>query len=219
MSKRIIVSGAYGVGKSEFCVQYALQHAPCTIGDFDILNPFFRPREIKDWLRKYRIDVIDSHLHEGLNQDVPAMSFAFQQAILNDETILIDCAGSVNGLNPLKSLSKAFDDAHFYVVINLNRAQSQLHHIETMIEQFERLSNRHVNGFIHNTHLCEETTSQMIIDAQKELEILSKKLHIPILITMLEEKFRLECIGFINNEILSFKENRLREKWMKGDTR
>lgn len=184
---RIIVSGAYGVGKSEFCVQYALQHAPSTIADFDILNPYFRPREIKSFLKSKSVHVIASHLNEGLNQDVPAMSFALQKAVLNNETILIDCAGTVNGLRVLHSLDENFDQAEYWLVINLNRVESDLSHISQIIEDYQRDAKRKITGIVHNTHLLEETNAKMIIEAQLNLEAFLKNKNIPLLYTMIHQ--------------------------------
>lgn len=215
---KIIVSGAYGVGKSEFCVQWALQNTPCTIADFDILNPFFRPREIKSWLKTQAVEVIASHLDEGLNQDVPAMSFAFQKALLKHENIIIDCAGSVNGLHPLKSLGDEFKDAEFYVVINLNRSESDVSHIEHLVHEYEAWSQRKVTGFIHNTHLLDETDEKMIAEAQIKLEEIAKKLNIPIIYTLVCKDFYQMLIDKCSNPILKIDQLRLREKWMKGST-
>ncbi len=215
---RIIVSGAYGVGKSEFCVQYALQNSPCTIADFDILNPYFRPREIKSFLESKYVKVIASHINEGLNQDVPAMSFALNAAVLNNENILIDCAGSVNGLRVLHSLDENFDKAEFWLVLNLNRMESNLKEFDSLIEDYERDSKRKITGFINNTHLLDETSSEMIIESQRKIEAFIKTKNIPVVYTMIHESFVEECIDKINNPILVISHMYLREEWMKGVT-
>ena len=49
MSEVIVLTGAYGVGKSEFACQLALLKAPCVLADFDVINPYFRPREQTSW--------------------------------------------------------------------------------------------------------------------------------------------------------------------------
>ena len=218
MTKKIIVSGGYGVGKSGFCVQWALQNSPTTIADFDILNPYFRVREIRDSLEKHSIHLIASHLNEGLNQDVPAMSFAFQKAILENENIIIDCAGSENGLRPLRSLDKSFEDAAFWMVLNLNRLESSLELCDQIIEQYETDSQIKVSGFIHNTHLLDETKIEMILSAQKQIEHYAQIKKIPIVYTMIHKKFMHECSDKIHNPLLVMDECYLRKEWMKGET-
>lgn len=218
MTNKWIVSGAYGVGKSEFCVQWALQHAPSTIADLDYLNPFFRPREIKEYLEENNVNVVSSHIDEGLNQDVPAISFAYQRALLNQEALILDCAGSENGLRPLLSLNEEFDEAQFWVVVNLNREESKLDKLDKMIALFEENTHRKVNGFVHNTHLLDETDALIILNAQKQLESYAQKKKIPIVVTMIDEKFKEALQTQIQNELMCFKKKFLRENWMKGVT-
>ncbi len=218
MTKKIIVSGAYGVGKSEFCVQWAYKNRPCTIADFDILNPYFRPRELQKKLEEASIHVIASHLKSGLNQDLPAMSFAFQKALLSDEHIIIDCAGSENGLKPLQSLDENFDKAEFWLVLNLNRIESSLEKMDEMIELYETTTKRKITGFIHNTHVLDETSAEMIIQAQSEVETYAKLKNIPIEYTMINKDFIDQCIDRIKNPLLILDNNYLRKEWMKGET-
>lgn len=219
MSEHWIISGAYGVGKSEFCVQWALTHRPCTLGDLDVLNPFFRPREIQDDLLKQQINVVASHLDRGLNQDLPAMSFAFQKALLAHESVIFDCAGSENGLRPLHALSKEFDHAHFWIVVNLYRPESSLDKLDDLIELYELHSGRNVDGLVHNTHLLDESTLDDILVAQEQLETYSKLKGIPIVVTMMPQVFVEKAKTRLHNPILGFDQLHLREDWMKGTTR
>lgn len=218
MSKAYIISGAYGVGKSEFVVQFALRNAPSTIGDLDVLNPFFRPREIQDWLKTQSVSVVSSHLNRGLNQDTPALSMAYQKAILQNEVLILDCAGSENGLKPLASLSNELDKAEFYVVVNLNRPESSLDKLDQLILNYEALTQRSITGFIHNTHLLDETDADSIVSAQSKLEAYSKAKRIPIVMTMISKHLLNSCARFIHNPILVFDTLYLRQSWMKGET-
>ncbi|MDO4800297.1 MAG: hypothetical protein Q4A52_07285 [Bacillota bacterium] len=57
--KRIrVIVGHYGSGKSEFSVNYALAlaalGAPVTVCDLDIVNPYFRSREVAAVSMSYR---------------------------------------------------------------------------------------------------------------------------------------------------------------------
>lgn len=218
MSKKVIVSGAYGVGKSEFVVQWALAHAPATIGDLDILNPFFRPREIEGYLNTQGVHVVSSHLKRGQNQDTPALSLAFQAAILKPEALILDCAGSENGLKPLAALSPDMADAEFWMVVNLNRPESALDQLDAMRTQFEAMTQRRLTGLVHNTHLLDETTAESISTAQQLLESYALKAHLPIVCTMVPLSCLKDCEDDIHNPILAFDTLYLREAWMKGNT-
>ncbi|MEI7667831.1 MAG: hypothetical protein WCI62_02405 [Erysipelotrichaceae bacterium] len=218
MSEIIILTGAYGVGKSEFASQLVLLKAPCVLADFDVINPYFRPREQAQWLLKQNVRVIGSNLKLDNNQDMPALSGEIQGAIFNQETLIIDCAGSENGLKPLASFINLLQDAQVWLVVNAKRTESLIDQIKPMIELFETRSHLKISGLVHNTHLLDETTAEMIICAQNDLVDLALELKIPIVYTMLNRKFYDACITQINNPVLGFDRLILREQWMKGDT-
>lgn len=52
----VIVIGHYGSGKTEFAVNYAVKmkeiYENVSIADLDIVNPYFRSREKRDFLKK-----------------------------------------------------------------------------------------------------------------------------------------------------------------------
>lgn len=218
MSEIIILTGAYGVGKSEFASQLALLKAPCALADIDVINPYFRPREQALWLKKMSVRVIGSNLKLDTNQDMPALSGEIQGAISNQETLIIDCAGSENGLKPLASFIDLLQEAQVWLVVNAMRTESLMDQIKVMIDLFETNSHLKISGLVHNTHLLDETSVEMIIKAQIDLEALAKELKIPIVYTMLDRKFYDACVTQINNPVLGFDHLILREQWMKGDT-
>lgn len=52
----VIVIGHYGSGKTEFAVNYAVKmkeiYENVSIADLDIVNPYFRSREKREFLKK-----------------------------------------------------------------------------------------------------------------------------------------------------------------------
>lgn len=218
MSEIIVLTGAYGVGKSEFAVQLALMKKPCVIADIDVLNPYFRPREISEWLKTQDIQVTGSHLSLSVNLDVPALSTAFSGTITQGKTLIIDCAGSENGLKPLMGFIELLKDAEVWLVVNANRPESMLEQIQALIGLFETRSGLKVTGLVHNTHLLDETSAEMILGAQRDLEILAKQLDLPIRYTMMPKHLETQLKPWIHNPILGFETLRLRSGWMKGNT-
>jgi len=218
MSSIIVLTGAYGVGKSEVAVQLALLKKPCTIADLDVLNPFFRPRELKEYLKPLGIDVVSSQLDRGLNQDTPSLNLGFMRGLQGNQELIIDCAGSENGLKPLALILEHLTQAQVYLVVNLNRPESSLDQLKGLIEMFERVSQLKITGFIHNTHLLDETTADMILRAQVELEAFSQSVDIPIVYTVMATTFFSECHSKIHNPILKISKWMLRQDWMKGST-
>jgi len=217
MSEVLIITGAYGVGKSEFASQLALLKAPCALADLDVINPYFRPREQADWLASKGVDVIGSILKNHINQDFPAMSGNLRGAISQNIPLIIDCAGSENGLKPLASFEDVLQKAEVWLVVNANRPESFLDQIIPMIELFESRSHMRICGLVHNTHLLDQTDPQDILKAQIDLEKISLELHIPIVYTMISSKFK-SLIRVIHNPVVVFDHLILRSDWMKGET-
>ncbi len=218
MSEVIILTGAYGVGKSEFASQLALLKAPCVLADFDVINPYFRPREQTSWFESKGVKIIGSQIKNHINQDFPALSGDLPSYINQGNTVLVDCAGSENGLKPLASFMDALKTAKVYIVLNLNRPESNFESVDEMIQLFEKRSHLKISGLVHNTHLLDETNSGMIIHAQKKCEELSKMINIPIIYTMIRKDLYNECRDSIHNECVIFDRLILRESWMRGDT-
>lgn len=218
MSEVIVLTGTYGVGKSEFASQLALTKAPCVLADFDVINPYFRPREQTTWFESKGVKIIGSQIKNHINQDFPALSGDLPSYINQGKTVIIDCAGSENGLKPLASFMDALVHAKVYIVINFNRIESRLEYISELIDLFEKRSHLKIAGLVHNTHMLDETTSEMILSAQAKCEILASQLNLPIVYTMIRKDFYQECKEMIHNECVVYDTLILREVWMKGDT-
>jgi len=218
MSEVIVLTGAYGVGKSEFASQLALLKAPCVLADFDVINPYFRPREQTTWFESKGVKIIGSQIKNHINQDFPALSGDLPSYINQGKNVIIDCAGSENGLKPLASFMDVLVDAKVYIVLNFNRFESRIESISDLIDLFEKRSHLKIAGFVHNTHLLDETSIDMILTAQAQCEDLSKQLNIPIVYTMIHKDFYQACKEMIHNECVVYDKLILREDWMKGDT-
>ncbi len=164
------------------------------------------------------IEVVSSQLDRGLNQDTPSMNLGFMRGLQDKSELIIDCAGSENGLKPLASIYEHLTHAEVYLVVNLNRPESSLDQLTDLIQLFEKVSHLKITGFIHNTHMLDETTSEMILRAQKDLEAFALTVHIPILYTVIETGLVEACHQHIHNPILKISQMMLRSDWMKGST-
>lgn len=215
--KPIVVTGAYGVGKSEFATQWALIHAPCVLADFDIINPYFRPREETDWLATQGVTIIGSMIKHHINQDFPALSGDIRGVIARGLPLIIDCAGSENGLKPLATFADVLTNAEVWLVVNANRPESFFTQIEPMIELFQSRSSLTITGLVHNTHLLDQTDPPMILNAQLALEKEAQRLGLPIIMTMVDAHLGLTPQQF-TNPVLMFDRLILRSDWMKGTT-
>lgn len=218
MSELIIVSGAYGVGKSEFATQYALQHAPCAIADVDLINPYFRPREQAQWLAQHGVDIVGVQRVNHVNQDFPGLSGNLAQALHHQQRLIIDCAGSELGLRPLQSFASLLSTAQLWLVVNLHRPDSSIDALQAMRTRFEAILGLNVEGLVHNTHLLDETTLDDVRVAQARIEAYAQEAQLPIRFTMLQKRFVDALKNDIHTPILTIDRLILRQAWMQGGT-
>src|SRR5665647_2320734 len=94
MSNLKIITGHYGSGKTEFCVNYALQKAKenikVAIVDLDIVNLYFRSREKREILEHAGMEVLGSSTgRDNLSADLPALPPEINKYIETDEFFTI----------------------------------------------------------------------------------------------------------------------------------
>ena len=170
--RKIIVTGHYGSGKTEFAVSLALLIATDYSGrlaliDLDIVNPYFRSRERRTLLTSAGVTVCGSLFKEEVTTELPALG-ADIRAPLEDRNcrVIVDAGGNDRGALVLNQFSKYFtdDETTVLAVVNANRpdtgdADKALEHI-TAIETATGLV---VSGIVNNCHLLRETTAAAII--------------------------------------------------------
>jgi hypothetical protein len=69
-----------------------------------------------------RVEVVGSLLKNHINQDFPALSGAISGIISQNKRIILDMAGSENGLRPLATFFEDLKDAQVWMVVNLSRS-------------------------------------------------------------------------------------------------
>jgi hypothetical protein len=217
MKRSVICTGPYGVGKSEFSIQYALTQAPCYLADLDILNPYFRPREIHGFLREHGVIVIGNNTNNSTNLDLPGLSGDVGVYIQRGDRVIVDLAGSIAGIHPLTLFKDVLDLCEVWLVVNLMREESQLDQLQQFIADLGA-QNLIVTGLVHNTHLLGETDLKLILSSDKQIESFSAKMQIPIVWTMLDRRFMVDLKHEINSPILPVDHWALRAEWMKGDS-
>lgn len=217
MKRSVICTGPYGVGKSEFSIQYALTQAPCYLADLDVLNPYFRPREIHGFLREHGVIVIGNNTDNSTNLDLPGLSGDVGVYIQRGDRVVVDLAGSIAGIHPLTLFKDMLDRCEVWLVVNLMREESRLEDIERFISDL-KAQNLIVTGLVHNTHLLDETDLALILNSNQKIEKFAKKMKIPVVWTMLDRRFMVDLNHEINSPILPVDHWALRAEWMKGDS-
>lgn len=216
MSRITVVTGAYGSGKSEFCAQLALRNAPCAIADMDVINPYFRVRERHAYLASFGVEVIDSSLGHQLNQDIPAISGAIGGYVRNpDKRLIIDLAGSENGLKALRLFDEVIKKQPYETVLVMNpfRIEMSFQEVKEMIVLFRETCHLEITGIVNNSNLLDATTLDDLKRGQEMIMQISRETGLPVAYTMIPASLQ-EGFMFYESKAILVEEWLLREDWM-----
>ena len=182
-----IITGHYGSGKTEFAVNYTLalaeQGYKTAIADLDIVNPYFRSREIEPIFQEKGIRVVSSSIksHAG---DLPALSPEIF-TLFQDKSYqaIIDVGGDKAGATALGRFHNHIDkdECDMFFVLNANRPlTSSRDNAIRYIYSIEQGSRQKITGLINNTHLCGDTSIDDIMKGQRLCQEVSEELGLPI---------------------------------------
>ena len=187
--RKIILTGHYGSGKTEFAVSLALLLAARKAGklsivDLDIVNPYFRSRERRELLEEAGIPVYGSAFEKESTAELPALSANIRTPLEDSGCrVIVDAGGNDSGALVLNQFSKYFTDNETTVlaVVNANRPDTcDLDGALAHITAIEKATGLTVTGIVNNCHLLRETTADVIIKGntlcRKVCETTGKKL-------------------------------------------
>jgi len=207
--KRIrIITGHYGSGKTEFAVNYTFKLAregyKTAIVDLDIVNPYFRSRQLESEFEEMGIRVISSSV-KGLSGDLPALSPEIY-AVLEDKSYetVIDVGGDKAGATALGRYYGKIDEEDYdmFFVLNANRPftadkDSAIRYLRSI----EQGSRQKVTALVNNTHLCGDTRIEDIIRGDELCRQVSEELGLPIRYTVVHKTLIDQLPDNISGEI------------------
>lgn len=184
-----IIIGAYGSGKSEIAVNMslaqrkALPETKLLIADLDIVNPFYRSSDCASALEAEGIRLV-TPMYAGSNVDAPVLP-PDMYVIFDDESYqgIFDIGGEDMGALVLGSLKKRIEntDAVIYMAVNTLRPfTSDPEQIAVMTNELSAAAGFKIDGYLNNTNLLEETTSDMLVDGEAKILEASKITGIPL---------------------------------------
>jgi hypothetical protein len=190
-----IIVGHYGSGKTEFAANYALQlrkqGGHPTVADLDIVNPYFRLRELREYYQKSGIRLISSNYEEDFNLDMPALAASLRTCFESDDQLsIIDVGGDPAGANVLATYSKLLANRRYNMWITVNANRPKTTGVEGVIEiiaGIQHASTLKINGIINTTHMMEETTKEDIKKGDDLVKDVSEITGIPVVYTVIEE--------------------------------
>lgn len=184
-----IFTGHYGSGKTEAAVNFAeklkAQGRKTALIDLDIVNPFFRSADAKDFLEQQGIRV-EVPLYANTNVDIPALTGAMG-ALIQDESydVVLDVGGDDLGA---KAVGRYSDDIlarkkhlHFFVMNPKRPFTKDLASSCKIYEEIEAASGMKCDAIVSNINLLEETTPDIILEGLPLVRELAQQKQVPIL--------------------------------------
>lgn len=214
-----IITGYYGSGKTEFCLNlakhFATQGHPVTLADLDVINPYVRSREQEAHLATLGVQVVSSHLDNHTNQDMPALSFAFTDAMVRGEHVIIDLGGSTTGARVLPTVGKYVQSARFWCVLNAFRPETdKVDKMVQFIHDINKSSPIPINGLVNNAHLLAFTTSEHVLAGQDMVQQVGQQLNLPIVYTHGAELIVKPLADqLVSAQMLTFEQATMRQAW------
>ncbi|MFA5749305.1 MAG: ATP-binding protein [Bacilli bacterium] len=215
MKRITFIAGHYGSGKSEFSLNLAISKKVDMLIDLDIVNPYFRSRELEKELNKLGIKLISSSLKDSLGSDLPFLSSDIFLPFYNKNIHAIyDLGGNDIGSRVFRQFGDLYDDeVDLFLIINVYREETESKDlIIKMIRSIESSSGIKVTGLINNSNYLRETKIADILYGEKIILEVSKSLNLPIVYTAVYQELVSNDNSF-KGEIVSL-QLYLRKKWL-----
>lgn len=197
----IIVIGAYGSGKSEYSINLAEQYNSSGndvfLIDLDVVNPYFRSRDVRDFFAEKGISVISPEGDYNY-ADLPMISPKIAGAISQeDKTVILDVGGDPSGCRALarftEGIKKRGYQMHF-VVNTLRPFTGNVEDVMEMLDMLELSSKLEISEIVANINLLNETEEKQIEEGIEILEQVAGKRGVAfekyLVIEEMKEKLR-----------------------------
>lgn len=141
--KIYIIIGAYGSGKSEYSVNYAWnkmqEGLPVSLVDLDVVNPYFRSREIRDYFEKYAIELVappKEYNHAHLPMLAPRIMGAVEDF---SRYVILDVGGDPAGCRTLARYLENIKKRGYIMKVVINTSRPFTSNFKGIIEMLENL--------------------------------------------------------------------------------
>jgi len=188
LNRRILVFvGGYGAGKTQVSISLALHLAasrePVALVDLDIINPYFRSRELRVELGCRGVEVI-CPAGELASAENPSLVPQIDQALADPaRRVVLDVGGDEAGATVLGRYAPALSSGEAAVlqVVNVFRPFSRtVAEIEELRRTIETKSRCRVEGWINNANLAEAATLRDWQEAGRVMRELEQVTSIPV---------------------------------------
>lgn len=190
-----VVTGHYGVGKTNFALNLALDAAAAgyrvTLADMDVVNPYFRSNEYRDLLEEAGVRLIAPVFgHAGTSLDVPSVTGELAVAAAEayrDETgrtvVIVDAGGDDVGATALSRFAPALAAgpyAMLYVVNAFRNLTQEPADAVAALREIEAKSHLAATAVVGNSHLQGETALGHIVESVPYTQAVASMAALPV---------------------------------------
>ena len=190
-----LFAGHYGSGKTNIAVNYAEflnnKGYPVSIGDLDVVNPYFRTKDSEDELRNAGIEVISLPFANS-SVDLPSLpAEAYRLVQDRRRYAVLDIGGDDRGAYALGRYRQyILEEQNFEMlfVANFMRPLTRIpEDALTVLKEIEEACRMPFTGIINNTNLAEETTVETILSGYEKAKVLSELTGLPLYMTTVHD--------------------------------
>lgn len=191
LKKINIICGHYGCGKTNFAINLALYLADLgkrvTLVDLDIVNPYFRSGDYKQFLTEKGIQVLAPNF-VNTNLDLPSIPAQMNSVFSdNSDYVIVDLGGDDAGASALgrfRSKITESEDYRVFYMINRYRLQtSQICEGVEVLREIESAIKLKADGIINNSHLQGLTRKEDIIKGYAYAVQMAEAVKLPLIAT------------------------------------
>lgn len=208
----IIVTGHYGVGKTNFSLNLAVDEArlghAVTLVDLDIVNPYFRSSDFAQVLTEAGVKLIAPQM-AGTALDTPSLSGHVDAAItqaINEpgRKLIFDVGGDDAGATALGRYSSAIGETDYSMLYVLNAFREQVRQAEEaahLLGEIEHQAHLKATALVNNSHMEDQTTDEDIAEGRTYSTRVSELLDLPLICTTLPSETS-ELVHSVNSDTL-----------------
>ena len=189
-----VVVGHYGTGKTNFCMNLAVDASAAgyrvTVIDLDVVNPYFRASEQRGLLDSRGIRLIAPvYAEAGTSLDVPSLTGQIAPAIQTageGDLVIVDAGGDDVGATALGRYARFVLEQDHAVLCIANRFRNLVQEFDDALQnlrEIEAASRLRITGLVNNSHLKQDTTVQTVEQGMEYAKELCSLANIPLVCT------------------------------------
>ncbi|MDO4730957.1 MAG: hypothetical protein Q4B14_02365 [Clostridia bacterium] len=202
MKKFIIICGHYGCGKTNLCLNMAMNEVrkgeSVIFANLDVTDFYFSSPHVFENYEKFGIQLVGPAFSQT-TLDLPVLPQNLYSIFSQkDKTIIVNTGGGDDGVAILHRFNREIIAQNYKMYYVVNYYRSYMKSVDSSVnlaQIIENNSNLKISGVINNSHLRKDTTLQTIIDSVDYAQNVADKLNVPLTMNVVSSEFLSEAIG------------------------